>query len=192
MHYAGTDRYASLNTHDSIRSSRRDDLESLAYTLIYFLLGRLPWQDIKARTAKQKRMRICEKKCNTSIDELCRGLPRVMGEFLRYCRNLKFIEAPNYDYLRRLFWDLFEQRGFSYEDKWDWDNLPSPEDTISEEFNWASSSWRRTVHRERVGMSVAAAFKRAFPPNAAAVPSSSDGSGEPQIVPLTYTAIQNL
>lgn len=163
--------------------SRRDDLESLAYSLIYFLIGRLPWQDMKARTSKQKRMRIFEKKLQTPVEELCRGLPRVFSDFLLYCRELKFDQEPNYDYLRSLFWDLFERRGFRYEDKWDWDNLPPPEEYINGEFNWASASWRRGVRN------LDEAFKRAFPPARSA---PSDGSGEPQIVPLTYTALQNL
>lgn len=178
--------------------SRRDDLESLAYTLIYFLAGRLPWQNMKARNSRQKRQRIYEKKINTSVEELCRGMPSVMATFIRYTRNLKFDEAPNYDYLRNLCWDLFDKRSFSYEDKWDWDNLPPPEETISGEFNWASNSWRRAIHNERVSDSFGAAIRNAFASGAVcfsslaegAVP--SEGSGEPQIVPLTYSAIQNL
>jgi hypothetical protein len=55
--------------------SRRDDLESLGYVLMYFNLGSLPWQGLKAATKKQKYERISEKKMSTPIEVLCKGFP---------------------------------------------------------------------------------------------------------------------
>lgn len=71
----GTARYASINTHLGIQQSRRDDLESLGYVLVYFLKGELPWQGIKSKTNSEKIEKIMGKKIRTPLEHLCHGLP---------------------------------------------------------------------------------------------------------------------
>lgn len=64
-----------LSHYVSLEQSRRDDLESLGYVLMYFNLGSLPWQGLKAATKRQKYERISEKKMSTPIEVLCKGYP---------------------------------------------------------------------------------------------------------------------
>jgi serine/threonine protein kinase len=67
----GTARYASINAHKGIEQSRRDDLESLGYILLYFYLGVLPWQKIKCDNKEEKYKKIMNMKINTPLEKLC-------------------------------------------------------------------------------------------------------------------------
>jgi serine/threonine protein kinase len=116
----GTARYAAINTHLGFEQSRRDDLESLGYVLMYFNKGQLPWQGLKATTKKDKYNRIAEKKMSTPVEVLCKRHPVEFATYLNYCRNLKFDEKPDYAYLRRLFRDLFFRQGFAADYRFDW------------------------------------------------------------------------
>jgi len=116
----GTARYASVNTHLGLEQGRRDDLEGLVYVLLYFLRGSLPWQGLQAANQKDKYHKICLKKQNTPVRELCKGLPPEFGTLLCYCRNLKFDEAPNYNYCRKLLREVFEQNNFTMDYVYDW------------------------------------------------------------------------
>ncbi|GAB2269220.1 Casein kinase 1-like protein 1 [Dionaea muscipula] len=116
----GTARYASMNTHLGIEQSRRDDLESLGYVLMYFLRGSLPWQGLKAGTKKQKYEKISEKKVSTSIEALCRCYPTEFASYFHYCRSLRFDDKPDYAYLKSLFRDLFIREGFQFDYVFDW------------------------------------------------------------------------
>ncbi|KAG8183265.1 hypothetical protein JTE90_006461 [Oedothorax gibbosus] len=119
----GTARYASINTHLGIEQSRRDDLESLGYVLMYFNRGSLPWQGLKAATKRQKYERISEKKMSTPIEELCRASASEFATYLNYCRSLRFDEKPDYPFLRKLLRNLFHRQGFTYDYVFDWNML---------------------------------------------------------------------
>lgn len=86
--------------------SRRDDLESLGYVLMYFNLGSLPWQGLKAATKRQKYERISEKKMSTPIEVLCKGYPckSVYTHFLHMCKPfLRFLYIM---WIQSLVWSL--------------------------------------------------------------------------------------
>lgn len=111
----GTARYASVNAHLGIEQSRRDDLESVGFILIYFLKGSLPWQGLQGKNKNDKYDRIKDKKVATTIESLTRGMPEEFNTYLQYCRNLKFEERPDYNYMRKIFKDLMYKRGHDYD-----------------------------------------------------------------------------
>jgi casein kinase 1 len=116
----GTARYCSINTHLGLEQSRRDDLESVGYIFMYFLRGSLPWQGLKAQTKKQKYDRISEVKMATPVETLCKGSPSEFAVYLNYTRSLRFEDKPDYQYLRKLFRDLFTREGFQMDYVFDW------------------------------------------------------------------------
>ena len=105
----GTVRYSSRNMHMGIEPSRRDDLESIAYMLIYFLRGSLPWQGLRKTKGTSHLEVIGECKLSTSIDSLCKGIPSSFREFLEYTMKLKFDETPDYVYMKKLFVEQAKQ-----------------------------------------------------------------------------------
>ncbi|ONM15954.1 Casein kinase 1-like protein 6, partial [Zea mays] len=123
----GTARYASVNTHLGVEQSRRDDLESLGYVLMYFLRGSLPWQGLKAGTKKQKYDRISEKKMLTPVEVLCKSYPSEFTAYFHYCRSLRFEDKPDYSYLKRLFRDLFIREGYQLDYVFDWTIMKYPQ-----------------------------------------------------------------
>ena len=143
----GTARYTSINTHLGVEQARRDDLESLAYVLMYFLRGSLPWQGLKATTKQQKYDQIMEKKMTTSSDSLCRGFPPEFRIFLNYTRALRFDDKPDYSYLRKLFRDFFVRQGFQYDYMFDW-SAQRTQDDPSDPSGSKPTARRKVVQEE--------------------------------------------
>ena len=106
----GTARYASVHALEGCELSRRDDLESLCYVLIYLLKGTLPWSRLKNKNKYEKYKLILAMKKKIGEDILVGDAnnPEFI-DFIKYCRGLKFEETPDYDYLRGLMIKCFNK-----------------------------------------------------------------------------------
>jgi serine/threonine protein kinase len=119
----GTASFASINSHLGLELGRRDDLESLAYVLIYFLRGDLPWLGLSSEPRN-----ILKRKQRTKSSTLCRGLPAEFATFLEYSRSLSFEAIPDYGYVSGLFKGLSSSREGLEIGAFDWDRAESADD----------------------------------------------------------------
>lgn len=158
VHGVGTSLFAAINTHLGVgesrsffcwgsfidaattESSRRDDLESLAYMLIYFLRGTLPWRKLRAPASPPTSLSptlashynpvtatwdlIRDSKLAHEALLTC-GLPPEFDVLFRYARGLEFDDLPDYAGLRALFRGLAEREGIKYDWVFDW-TVPPP------------------------------------------------------------------
>ena len=96
--------YISANAMRGGEQSRKDDLESFGYMIIYLLKGFLPWKEFENN--KNKFKKIYELKNKISSARLCRYLPEEIKILIEYTKKLSFEQEPNYEYLRGLFKEI--------------------------------------------------------------------------------------
>ena len=116
----GTVRYISMNAHLGNEQYKKDDLESLAYMMIYFIKGELPWQNLKAKSRKEKYTKIYQKKKHTVNSELCNFLPDEIKTFLNYVLNLNQKQNPDYVKLTNLINNLMKKYGYTNDSQFEW------------------------------------------------------------------------
>ncbi|RQM09640.1 hypothetical protein DD237_006646 [Peronospora effusa] len=108
----GTPTFLSLNCHNGVTSSRRDDIESLLYVLIYLMRGDLPWQKASSDVEGAKI------KKTISIDQLCASLPREWAAMLMSIRACGFEDRPDYDFFVQQFLNLGGKKGLTTPFEW--------------------------------------------------------------------------
>ena len=104
--------------------SRRDDLESLMYMVIYLFKGTLPWLDTGITDKKEKNARVRVQKTTYKPGELTEGLPWEVREMLKYVLGLEFDEAPDYEMMRRNL--RHAAHGMEIRVDWVFDWMPQP------------------------------------------------------------------
>ena len=116
----GTARYASINALQGYEQSRRDDLESAMYVLMFFLRGNLPWQNIKIKGKHDKYLKICNKKKEISSKELGKNFPSEFAELLEYFKNLGYTEDPDYEMCLKKMLNVLERENATFDYVYDW------------------------------------------------------------------------
>ena len=142
----GTARYVSLFTHYGIEQSRRDDIEGIAYNLIYLVKGKLPWQGVKTKNKKEKHKKIMESKLQISPEKLCEGLSGEFVSLLKYARELEFEEKPDYKRFKLMFKNRITMNGGSLNWEYDWDKIKNED---SKEEDEKSENSRNNSQKKR-------------------------------------------
>jgi hypothetical protein len=93
----------SINGQQGHAQSCRDDLESLAYAIIFSVRGSLPWTSCSSKVTLKKKLSI-------TTEELCEGLPTLFCQFISHVRSLGFDEKPDYQYLHSILSQCFESQ----------------------------------------------------------------------------------
>ena len=109
--WSGTSRFASANTLRGVEPSRRDDLESFCYLLLYLMKGSLPWDHINEESEINEILIIYKMKQYMTPEMLFIDLPLQMAKFYKYCKSLEFEQKPNYKYLRSLLISILKNIG---------------------------------------------------------------------------------
>ena len=116
----GTARYASCNAHNGLEQSRRDDMESIAYVILYFFRKKLPWQGLKCKDKNEKHAKIKEMKMSITPEKLFEGLPKEFADYLTMVKKLGFEDEPSYKSYIQMFNKLFKAKEFEMDYIYDW------------------------------------------------------------------------
>lgn len=104
-HLTGTPRYASAHTHSGVELSRRDDIESFGYVMIYLALGALPWQCSEEYTGGEDAHFSAMGRHKLKVDPgvLAKGLPPAFADTITYARSLAFDAMPDFKVLAAMW-----------------------------------------------------------------------------------------
>lgn len=118
--FTGTRTYSSIFAMLECRQSRKDDMESFGYILLYLLKGSLPWGRLEIEDEEEKWKQTLQMKLFLNVKESFKGFPSQFEEIFNYVRGLLYIEDPNYNYIRSLLNEIANEQNFKLDYQWDW------------------------------------------------------------------------
>ena len=133
----GSFRYMSINANKGDELSRRDDLISFGYMIIYLLKYDLPWMKIEKLKLMKNILNkeILKIKSSTSPNELCKGLPDEFRQFMQYINQLEFEQEPNYGYLKSLFKSVLQKNEMKIDFLFSWIKIKRQQNLVNKLVN---------------------------------------------------------
>ena len=155
--FNGTISYVSPNVFKGKESSRRDDLISLGYMILYLIKKNIPKFPFFKDLNRQQYYQILFFKESYDEGKLFKGLPQEIFEYTKYTKNLKFEQDPDYSFLRSLFTKILSGISFNYSNiKFSWID-PSKKELIRKQTNNSlrrrsplSKLYKRMIDRIRI------------------------------------------
>lgn len=131
---AGSLVFSSINAFKGFKQTRRDDLESLGYLIVYCFQGYLRWSDRRGKNNKERNKYILYEKQNFAQSfELLQELDAEIKKYFKYVYSLKYEDTPDYDYLKELLIQGLEKKDIKNDCVFDWskseENLGSNQTT---------------------------------------------------------------
>ncbi|CAK56660.1 unnamed protein product (macronuclear) [Paramecium tetraurelia] len=122
--FLGTTRYASIAAHLGHELSRKDDLESMMYIILYFIRGQLPWQNMQNVTDDERTKKVGEMKILLQ-QEIFRDQPKEFQKIFDYIRKLQFQSEPNYKMITFELKKAAESLKLNLDGFYDWSEIRS-------------------------------------------------------------------
>lgn len=96
---------------------RHDDLWSLFYMLVEFLVGQLPWR----KTKDKEQVGSMKEKYDHTL--LLKNMPSEFRTFLDHVSELDYYDKPDYSLLHNLFDQCIRRKCIRENDPYDWEKI---------------------------------------------------------------------
>ena len=119
----GNLEYMSIDVLNGKRATRKTEMESFIYIIIFLFKLKLPWSSVKSKSYLDRLNKIRQIHYITKLDKLCEGIPYQILFILNHIRNLPYDERPNYELYEKVLKDLIkldiskEEKIFCWEKK---------------------------------------------------------------------------
>ena len=144
--------YISANSMRGGEQSRKDDLESFGYMIIYLLKGFLPWKEFENK--KDKIKKIYDLKNKISYTRLCKYLPEEIKIFMEYIKKLSFEQEPNYEYLKGLFKEILIKNEKIHDNIFFWNKNKEDEKKKNDLFKMNTSPYKKTFRKNNNSINI--------------------------------------